>query len=485
MQRRVNRNLALAGIVLALSAATVTAQVAIPTRGGGAGRAGGAPGGQGGRGGRGAAAPPVTPAAAPLPTISGEITGPGAFFETFMKTNSGVTLPQFNYETKEYFVAGTANGMPYKTRIVVRKPQDNAKFSGLILAESMHPSGNPWVFHFTHLYSMTSGHIGLEILTSTPAGFADFNQARYGELKIEQGQASEILAQVGALMKSKQPTNPLAALSIRKMVLTGSSASSGVLINYLPTHAALRLADMKPIYDGYLPTSTGATIQPVDVPVIQMPTMTEVQGGNATARQDGDAPGDQYRNYEFAGIAHLDSREADAYYPNPCKYPISRFPYGAYASVALHHLFNWVDKGIVPPRADRILVDRSVANDGSLMALDEFGSPKGGIRNPYVDFPVKGYHVRNEGANPPIANANPFVASRGIDAQNQLCGLAGYELDLTAAQLKKLYKDKKDYQAKVARRLEELTQQGWSLPLYKDYILKDAANASLTPAGTN
>ena len=28
----------------------------------------------------------------------------------------------------------------------------------------MHPSGNPWMFHFTHRYSMTEGHIGLEIV---------------------------------------------------------------------------------------------------------------------------------------------------------------------------------------------------------------------------------------------------------------------------------------------------------------------------------
>ena len=202
------------------------------------------------------------------------------------------------------------------------------------------------------------------------------------------------------------------------------------------------------------------------------------RSGNGPTRQDSDKPGEQYRDYEFAGIAHLGSREADAYYPNPCKYPISRFPYGAYASVALDHLFNWVDKGIVPPRAERILVDRNVDNDGSLMALDEFGSPKGGIRNPYVDLPTKSYHVRNEGANPPIANAHPFVASRGVEAQAQLCGLAGYENDLTPAQFKKLYKDKKDYQAKVARRLEELTKAGWSLPAYKDYILADAAKVS-------
>ena len=132
----------------------------------------------------------------------------------------------------------------------------------------------------------------------------------------------------------------------------------------------------------------------------------------------------------------------------------------------------------MPPHADRILVDRNVANDGSLMALDEFGNARGGIRNPYVDVPTKKIGVRNEGAVPPITNAHPFVAVRGEAAQAQLCGLAGYEIALTHEQLKKLYKDKKDYQAKVAKAVEEMTKQGWSLPVYKDVILGDAANVS-------
>jgi hypothetical protein len=143
-------------------------------------------------------------------------------------------------------------------------------------------------------------------------------------------------------------------------------------------------------------------------------------------------------------------------------------------AVGLYHLLRWVDQGIAPPHAERVLLDRDRTNDGSLMALDQYGNPRGGIRNPYVDQPVKGFRVRNEGANPPIANAHPFVATRGLEAQNQLCSLAGYDVDLTPAQLRTLYKDKNDYVAKVTARLDELTKQGWSLPVYRDYILKDA-----------
>jgi hypothetical protein len=161
----------------------------------------------------------------------------------------------------------------------------------------------------------------------------------------------EIIAQVGALMKSKRPDNPLAGLPIRKMILAGSSASAAVVVNYLPVHMVQRLADLSPIYDGFMPTSNGASLRMVDVPMIQVPTMREVFQGNGPARLDGDAPGNQFRIYEFAGMAHIDSRDAVAYYPDPCKLPISRFPLAAYMSVALDHLFKWVDKGTVPPRA--------------------------------------------------------------------------------------------------------------------------------------
>jgi hypothetical protein len=469
------RRLIVGMVIVAVGLTTLSAQTAIPTREGRGGQAG--QGGQGRRG--GGPAPelnlPASPVATPLPTISAEVTGPGPMFESLMELKPGDDLARFKYESREYFVTGTANGQPYTTRIVVRRPADGARFSGLVLTESMHPSGNAWMFHFTHTYSMTAGHVGLDILTSTHVPFAEFNPDRYKSLRVGQGQAAEILAQVGALMKSQQQGNPLIALPVRSMLLAGTSASAGVLINYLPAHMVLRLPDMKPIYDGFLPTSTGATIRQIDVPMIQVPTMTEVMSGTATPRQDGDDPGDQFRVYEFPGMAHIDSRDAAAYYPNPCKLPISRFPLAAYMSVALNHLWQWVDKGIVPPKADRILVDRNVANDGSVMALDLHGNARGGIRNAYVDVPAKKYGVRNEGAVPPIPNAHPFVAVRGEAAQNQLCGLAGYEIAFSQAELKKLYKDKKEYVRRVERSLDETTKQGWFLPVYRDQVLADAA----------
>ncbi len=418
---------------------------------------------------------PDKPVAVSVSAISAEVTGPGSVFDSTPSLPPGNGLAHFRYEAKEYFVSGMANKQPYKTRIVVRKPSDPTKFSGLVLAEAMHPSGAAHMFEFTSTYSMGSGHAAVEIVTAGLDVLVAHNKDRYGDLKVEPDQVPEVLSQVGALIKSNRKDSPLAGLPLRKMVLAGTSATAAVLIRYLPAHVVYRTPDMKLIYDGFLPTSTGATIRQVDVPLIEIPTMTEVSTGNVTARQDGDAPGDQFRVYEFAGMAHVDSRDSVRFQPDPCKSPVSHFPQQAYMSVALHHLFEWVDKGKVPPRADRILLDRNVANDGSLMALDEHGNTLGGIRNPYVDVPTAKLGVRNEAAVPLIPNPSAWIAARGAAAATQMCGLAGYQIPIAQDQLKRLYGNKNAYQDRVKRRLDALEKAGWSLPVYRETILADAA----------
>jgi hypothetical protein len=480
-----------------LAGMTVWGQLPIPVPGQNpSGAPPAAPAGRGGgRGGRGTQpAAPVKQVAAPVPSAV-EVSGPGEVFETFMDDYDDVkkaeipakdTYAKFNYEAHEYFVSGTTSGgMPYKTRIVIRKPKDNTKFNGLILAESMHPSGNPWVFHFTQIYAMTSGVIGLEVLTSTPAGLAAANEARYKDLAVPNGAANDILAQVGALIKSDHKDNPLTGLTVRKMILAGSSASAAVAQNYLSNaHMAQRLADMKPIFDGFMPTSANGQIPALDVPTILVPTMRETFAGSGTMQPDTE----KLRVYEFAGMAHIDSRVAGAYYPDPCKYPMSRYPLGAEMAVALDKLFVWADKGAVPPHADRFYVDFNPDNKpqldrdkGVLLALDEFGNVKGGIRNTYVDVPVRSYHVPNEAAEPRISNPHYTIAARRIAGQDpdaQLCGLSNFETALSKDQLKKLYKSPKDYANKVAQRYDELVKQGWALPVYKETVVAEAARAT-------
>jgi len=457
--------------VIALSATvgfTALGQGQAPAQGAGRGQGGG--GGAAG-GGRGAPAAnlPQTPTAVTLPKISGPITGPGAPYESVQSLAPGKGLANFKYEAKEYFIEGTANGQPYKTRIVVRKPASNSKFSGMVLVEPMHPSGSAHMFEMTSIYTMTNGHAAVDISAGGLQQVIDANPERYKGFQVGNAQVSEIIAQVGSLVKSKDASSPFAGLTVRKMVLGGTSATAGTLIQYLPAHMVYRTPDMQRIYDGFLPTSNGSVIRQIDVPMIHVPTMLEVSNANITTRPDGDAPGDQYRVYEFPGMGHVDSRDNVRLTPNPCAIPLSTYPLQAYMSVALNYLYQWVDKGIAPPKADRVV------KNGAAMAVDERGNPKGGIRSPYVDVPVTKYGVPNKGANPLPAKTSDYVTKGGLGAANQMCGLSAFQNDFSKEELKQLYGSKKAYRSKVEKRLTELEKAGWSLPIYREMILSDAA----------
>jgi Alpha/beta hydrolase domain len=432
--------------------------------------------GPGGRGGppqfRARLELPDHPTAVTLPTLSAEIKGPGPMFDSAPSQMPGLDLEHFDYETHEYFVSGTADGRPYTTRVVVRRPHDDKKFSGLVLAESMHSSGAAHAFEFTAPYVMDSGHAAVEILTTSRDQFVAFNAERYKNLAIEDGQANDILAQVGALVKSGH--GPLGRLKVRKTVMSGSSMSSGTLINYLPAHMVYRTPDMQDIYDGFIPTSAGQTIMDIDVPLIQMPTMLEAEN-NVPRRQDSDEPGKQYRLYEFAGIGHVDSRNNIRFVPNPCVQELSTFPSQAYMSVGLYHLMRWVDRGISPPHAERIWLDRNTANDGSMMATDAHGNGLGGIRSPYVDVPVARYAASSTAREPLIERPSAWIAANGgLRAAQLMCRLSAYQVPFPKTELRDLYGTKDNYVRLFAARLDDLERQGWSLPLYHDVILGDA-----------
>jgi len=113
-------------------------------------------------------------------------------------------------------------------------PRDASKFSGLVLAESMHSSGAAHMFEFTSGYLMSAGHGAVEILTTSPAQFTALNAKRYEKLAIADGQQNEIIAQVAALVRAKSPLT--AGAAVRKLVMAGTSMSAGTLVNYLPAH---------------------------------------------------------------------------------------------------------------------------------------------------------------------------------------------------------------------------------------------------------
>jgi hypothetical protein len=414
-----------------------------------------------------------------IPIVSGPIIGPGAMYPGLRPLTPGTEPADYGYLTNEYFVSGMANGQPYTTRILVRRPPKVKKFSGIVVSEVMHSNGFAVVFEPARHSILLRGHVHVEIAaqqTNVNTTIKPFNPERYAKLSIPSGaQTSEIIAQVGMLIKGNLMGGPLDPLPVRHLILMGTSQSSQVLRTYQSQqHFQVRMPDGSAIVDGYLATSTlgNAPMMIVDVPTVQMPTQTEVNSGaaagNGYRRPDSDEPENRFRLYETAGQAHANSRDTVTYDPNPCQLPISDFPWGAITATGLHHLVEWVARGTIPPHAPSyIQVDNDTSNDGSPLALDEFGNALGGVRNTYVDVPVAQYGVPNVGSTPAAA----FT-----------CSIAGYRLPFSEDTLRSLYKNRAQYIREVNRRLKELKREGWFLPEYADVVRRDALQIDIPSA---
>src|SRR3954462_4279453 len=409
----------------------------------------------------------VGAATPPVPMISAAVSAPGHMYPdpAVSLVPTAVKVEDFPYVTEEYFVSGMAAGAPYQTRLIVRRPKDPKAFSGTVVAEAQHAGGRSLIFEWSRVSVLTRHHLFVEIVHS-PANVATmkmFNAERYAPLNIAMGQANEIIAQVGRLVKAQ--AGPFSAYDIKRITLMGTSASSATVRTYLGAHPELRMPDGKPIYDGFLLTSTlGNTPLPmVDVPIVQIPTQTEVATyatqGNGYRRPDSDAPGNRFRLYEVAGMPHNNARDRPEFQTDPCTLPVTDFQAGAFTALGLNVLVDWIAKGKTPPRAPPTTAETQTAGGHSPLALDIYGNAKGGVRNVWVDVPIATYGVLGKGKT---------------QAQDRLCQLAGTEVPLPDATLKALYRDKADYEKKVEKRLGELVKEGWFLPEYSAMIKADA-----------
>src|SRR5215218_7433444 len=167
----------------------------------------------------------------PLPTLSAVVSGPGTMYPdpAVSLVPTAPKVEDFPYITEEYFVSGTAANAPYQTRIVVRRPKDPKAFSGTVVAEAQHAGGRSLIFEWSRVSVLTRRHLFVEIVHA-PANVNTlkmFNADRYGSLSIANGQANEIVAQIGRLVKAK--AGPFAAYDVRRITLMGTSASSNTV----------------------------------------------------------------------------------------------------------------------------------------------------------------------------------------------------------------------------------------------------------------
>jgi hypothetical protein len=445
----------------------------------------------------------------PFPTITGPVPDPdpvlGPMFPGIRPSlTPGHDLADFNYVTEEYWISGTACSAAYKTRILIRRPSDPSKFSGVVVAEPLHRGGNALIFNFTRFGLMQRGHIGLEIdarsinlnnANNALQSLQPFNPTRYGPVgntNVANGfvlannnnaQANEVMAQVGRLIKTlTEPTNPLKDWPIQKIVMGGTSDSSDAVRLYLANgtgtgctgsvgHTTFRMPDNGPIYDGFFRGSIlNTTPTPIltDVPHIEMPTQFELHSSSGFRKADSDDPANRYRLYEMSGSSHNDTRDNAGFDPSfpggqTCDGPLSRFDFNAAYFNSLQHLINWTF-GVTPPIADRMDFHSNLASctfEGHTLSTrvgmdpTSFCDAKAGVRSTYLDVPLFTYKIPNTGPG-------------------SLCNQTSQQFRFSDSTAIALYGNARNFGNKWKRRLGELINQRWVPLEYADEIRSDA-----------
>jgi len=452
------------------------------------------------------------PAVAPLPTgvvrpPSGKGVPWGA--AAVEGATGSVDLAEVGYVEEELVVSGRANvyrygptgtvevetaGVPYATRILVRRPQDPRRFSGNVYVETTHPEhGIDVVWAQTSDYLISNGDAYVSIATrrTTTAGFSaievmkSFDPVRYESLQFtEDGLTWDIVGQVGRLLKTSSRANPLRRYDVERLYATGWSGGGALLLLYISDgfHARARRPGGGPIYDGYLVgepsgypriNSTAAAIatsdprqqvQPRDVPAISLHTRPQEQ---FRRRADGDRRGDRYRVYEVAGAAHADYRVSRGVFPTSvqfedtflggggpllCAHEITRFPMHHLFKSTLERLDAWTARGRTPPPSQRI----TLGPDGTA-TRDEHGNPLSGVRTTYTDVPTARYF-----ANEPA----PGGSCAGLGAQERF----------SSDELDSLYGNHGRYVSRVVQRALELNRDGWLLSADARDVVLEAAH---------
>jgi hypothetical protein len=463
-------------------------------------------------------------AAVPLPDVTGPIPVTATSYPLMAsdKLQTVVDLPKLGYVEEEFFVTGHANvydwatdgrlsvrtpGAPYTTRVLLRRPADPRRFSGNVVIEIANSARR---FDFSFAWGVSNAYFiengdAFVVITLAPAnleGLKAFDAARYAPLSlanptpeetcvvgraggppqtaaVEEGLQWDILSQVAALLKAARPGGPMAGFNVQRAYMT---AYSGELTTYIAAiHPHARLANGRPVYDGYIQHRHPALVRirrcapappandprqilrNVDVPVIRIVGQTDVLATYAQRRDDSDAPGDRYRLYEIAGAAHADAafypympsvadlKKAGSAFPflafwpfaNQCEpeMSLSRTPINTYAlDAAFANLTRWVRDGIPPPKAERIKVENGGTPQARIV-LDMFGNAAGGVRTPYLDVPSATYYTTTKGETfcPELARTEPFTWLR----------------------LTSLYGSPQNYAAKVAQSADRLVRERW------------------------
>jgi hypothetical protein len=241
------------------------------------------------------------------------------------RTQQPVDLAARGYVESEVAVRGQSNGTgSWATRLVVRRPADARRFSGRVIVELLDASAQYetaplWGFSWEYFLRRGDAWVGVTASPAAVKALRQFNAARYESLNLVAGEAGcgiqragaagDVLAQVGALLRSSSKENPLLGLNPQRLIAAGYSDGGDDVAGFAATsHRMLRLGDGAPIFDGYLNVSGVTAVSPACVAALPrgapfVSVLTEKDIGLVPDRDRGDAQREGLRVYEVAGVA--------------------------------------------------------------------------------------------------------------------------------------------------------------------------------------
>jgi hypothetical protein len=394
--------------------------------------------------------------------------------------------PDPGYVEHEYVAAGSASsytpvgeltgdgmwtfepGSPadYRTRIIVRRPEQAADFSGTVVVEWLNVSGgvdadpdyttlreelvrqgDVWVGVSAQAIGIEGGPVAVKVdvpgAEATGQGIKKLDPARYGSLQHPGDAYSyDIYTQVARALRDGAALDDLEP---QHVVAVGESQSAFALVTYIDGVQPLTKA-----FDGFFVHSRGgpplALTDPgkaadiagsisgtpttfrtdTTVPIFDLQTEGDVIGVlNSVAARQPDTDG--IRLWEVAGTAHADRHlagptAADAV---DCGVPVNDGPLHVVAKAAFRHFTAWVDGGPPPPAQPRLEL-----TDGATPAVqrDADGIALGGVRTPPVDVPTR------------------VLSGEKGPSSEVICLLFGSTRPLSSTRLAELYPSRDEFQ---------------------------------------
>ena len=449
--------------------------------------------------------------------VTGPITG-GQHGMAFNPVPAGI-LEQHGYSQQEYFIAGIATAYAfkertgaegkwsvtpttsatYKTRMLVRRPVDSAKFNGTVVVEWLNVSAGQdsdpdW--GFSHEEIMRSGGVWVGVSAQSagvgngagmklqfpgfnPQPLKKWDPERYDSLQHPGDQYSyDIFTQAGRALVRSTSVNPLGDLNPKIIIAIGESQSAGRMLTYVNAiHPVAR------VYDGFLIHSRGSsgaslngdasgTVPKVsfirddlDAPVMQIETETDMFGlGFYPARQPDTK---KLVTWEMAGTAHADQSAID--YGNQSYLVWSAIP-SAMAQMrgindgpqryivrsALSALNIWCRGGSAPVHGEPFTI-----TNGAAIARDTNGNAEGGVRTPQIDVPTE------------------TLSGAAAQTMNMFSVMFGSATPFPPEKLAELYPNHQDYAAKVMAAARTSVAAGYLLPADQTEIVSHAQNAKI------